>query len=275
MNILTKICIVVLVVLVIFASAVFITKATVDPVYAKLAADQKTRAEILQVQVANDQVVLARQIQELEQCRKTALAQAQEAADNAKALQTQLALAKGDIMRLNSEKSLQELALTTGQSNIAALTNQNKLYSEQLQAAQQLASEKQIEAQKLSSDLLDLKSLYARQEKQLETLNESVAAAREEARRAGEAGTAEAGAAAPSAEQITGTVTTVRNDLASINIGSSNGVKMGEKLVIFRDGKFIGYLQVELVDASEASGIITDKVADPMQGDKVTNKLQQ
>jgi len=227
------------------------------------------------VQVANDQVVLARQIQELEQCRKTALAQAQEAADNAKALQTQLALAKGDIMRLNSEKSLQELALTTGQSNIAALTNQNKLYSEQLQAAQQLASEKQIEAQKLSSDLLDLKSLYARQEKQLETLNESVAAAREEARRAGEAGTAEAGAAAPSAEQITGTVTTVRNDLASINIGSSNGVKMGEKLVIFRDGKFIGYLQVELVDASEASGIITDKVADPMQGDKVTNKLQQ
>jgi len=275
LNILTKICIVVLVVLVIFASAVFITKATVDPVYAKLAADQKTRAEILQVQVANDQVVLARQIQELEQCRKTALAQAQEAADNAKALQTQLALAKGDIMRLNSEKSLQELALTTGQSNIAALTNQNKLYSEQLQAAQQLASEKQIEAQKLSSDLLDLKSLYARQEKQLETLNESVAAAREEARRAGEAGTAEAGAAAPSAEQITGTVTTVRNDLASINIGSSNGVKMGEKLVIFRDGKFIGYLQVELVDASEASGIITDKVADPMQGDKVTNKLQQ
>lgn len=275
MNILTKICIVVLVVLVIFASAVFITKATVDPVYAKLAADQKTRAEILQVQVANDQVVLARQIQELEQCRKTALAQAQEAADNAKALQTQLALAKGDIMRLNSEKSLQELALTTGQSNIAALTNQNKLYSEQLQAAQQLASEKQIEAQKLSSDLLDLKSLYARQEKQLETLNESVAAAREEARRAGEAGTAEAGAAPTSAEQITGTVTTVRNDLASINIGSSNGVKMGEKLVIFRDGKFIGYLQVELVDASEASGIITDKVADPMQGDKVTNKLQQ
>jgi len=275
LNILTKICIVVLVVLVIFASAVFITKATVDPVYAKLAADQKTRAEILQVHVANDQVVLARQIQELEQCRKTALAQAQEAADNAKALQTQLALAKGDIMRLNSEKSLQELALTTGQSNIAALTNQNKLYSEQLQAAQQLASEKQIEAQKLSSDLLDLKSLYARQEKQLETLNESVAAAREEARRAGEAGTAEAGAAAPSAEQITGTVTTVRNDLASINIGSSNGVKMGEKLVIFRDGKFIGYLQVELVDASEASGIITDKVADPMQGDKVTNKLQQ
>ena len=275
MNILTKICIVVLVVLVIFASAVFITKATVDPVYRAAADQQKQRADILAVQVANDQVALARQIQELEQCRKTALAQAQEAADNAKALQTELARAKGDIMQLNSEKSLQELALTTGQSNIAALTNQNKLYSEQLQAAQQLASEKQIEAQKLSSDLLDLKSLYARQEKQLETLNEAVAAAREEARRAGEVGTAGAGAAAPSAEQITGTVTTVRNDLASINIGSSNGVKMGEKLVIFRDGKFIGYLQVELVDASEASGIITDKVADPMQGDKVTNKLQQ
>jgi hypothetical protein len=274
LNVLTKICIVVLVVLVIFSSAVFITKATVDPVYATEAQNQKNRADILSVQVANDQVAIARQVRELEQTQKASASQAKEAAERVSQLQSELIAEKGKNQQLASEKDVQWLTLSTQSNNISVLTNQNKLFIDQLKAAQTLASDKQIESQKLSASLQDLKSLRDRQDLQLQTLTSQLADAQEEARRARTAGpSGSAGSDSAGQDQITGTVSTVRNDLASINIGSSNGVKKGQKLVIFRDGKFVGYLQVEQVDASEAAGIVMDKVSDPVKGDKVTNKL--
>ena len=278
MNVLTKICIVVLVVLVIFSSAVFITKATVDPVYATAAENQKTRADILSVQVANDQVALASLTDSLSQERQAKASQAEEANKQISQLQSDLIAEQGKTQALSSDKSVQLLTLSTQANNNSVLTNQNKLLIEQLKAAQTLAGDKQIESQKLSADLLALKSQSASQELLLETLTSRLADAQEEARNARTTGTTgttgTSSGATASQDQVTGTVTTVRNDLASINIGSGNGVKKGAKLIIFREGKLVGYLQIESVDAGEAVGIVMDKVIDPAKGDKVTNKLQ-
>ena len=75
---------------------------------------------------------------------------------------------------------------------------------------------------------------------------------------------------------MSGTVTGVRGELASINIGSAKGVTNGMELMIFRGGDFVAYLQVQDVQASSAAGIVVKKRLDPIVGDKVeTAKVER
>ncbi len=69
--------------------------------------------------------------------------------------------------------------------------------------------------------------------------------------------------------EISGTVTAVRNGLASINIGSAQGIKKGLKMMVYRGPNFVAYLRIDEVQADKAAGTILDKQLDPMQGDKV------
>ncbi len=73
---------------------------------------------------------------------------------------------------------------------------------------------------------------------------------------------------------INGTITAVITDdnLASINIGSANGVKRGMEMVVMRGSEFVGYLRIEEVDLTTSAGIIVEKILAPAQGDKVVTK---
>ena len=71
--------------------------------------------------------------------------------------------------------------------------------------------------------------------------------------------------------EIVGTITAVSQDVASINIGSANGVKAGMKLLIGRGGDFVAYMRIEEVELDSAAGVIVDKEKDPKRGDKVFN----
>ena len=72
---------------------------------------------------------------------------------------------------------------------------------------------------------------------------------------------------------INGTLTAVTADnLASINIGSANGVKRGMEMVIMRSSELVGYLRIEEVDLNASAGIIVEKLLTPAQGDKVVTK---
>jgi len=72
---------------------------------------------------------------------------------------------------------------------------------------------------------------------------------------------------------INGTVTAVTADnLASINIGSANGVKRGMEMVVMRGSELVGYLRIEEVDLTASAGIIVEKILTPAQGDKVVTK---
>ncbi len=72
---------------------------------------------------------------------------------------------------------------------------------------------------------------------------------------------------------INGTVTAVTSDnLASINIGSANGVKRGMEMVVMRGSELVGYLRIEEVDLTASAGIIVKKILTPAQGDKVVTK---
>jgi hypothetical protein len=77
----------------------------------------------------------------------------------------------------------------------------------------------------------------------------------------------------PPATKITGTVTAVSDNLASVNVGSAHGVKAGMKMILFRGDQFVGHLKIEQVRVNESAGIVMNKQLDPMQGDRVTSDL--
>ncbi|MCK4300640.1 MAG: hypothetical protein KAX80_13950, partial [Planctomycetes bacterium] len=76
--------------------------------------------------------------------------------------------------------------------------------------------------------------------------------------------------------QISGTVTAVRNDMASVNIGSVKGIKKGMTLYIYRGEHFIAHLRIIDVDDAESTGQIFDprEGASPQAGDKVATRLR-
>ena len=77
----------------------------------------------------------------------------------------------------------------------------------------------------------------------------------------------------PPATKISGTVTAISDNLASVNVGSAHGVKKGMKLILFRGDQFVGHLKVEQVRINECAGMVMNKQLDPMQGDRVTSDL--
>lgn len=284
MNILTKIGIVVLVVVSLFISTVFINLATVPPKYAKEARDQETRANINAMHYANQVVANQKLQKDLEQAG-TSIAQMQDQAKKDKQ---------------ESEKALQEIKnqlqaadrnLVAQQSNVerltvatTSLTDRLKDTSEALTATRKNNDQLADENRKLTQTVQETTVRLEREARQSEYYQEQISDLQkqvEEARRspgaAPAAGTsAQTGdnVAGPGVERYTGSVTSVKGELASINIGTSNGVKKGDKLFVYRGGKFLAYLKVEEVDANNSAGVVTDRQGEIAQGDKVTNKLQ-
>jgi hypothetical protein len=74
--------------------------------------------------------------------------------------------------------------------------------------------------------------------------------------------------------KIDGTITAVRSDLASLNVGSADGVKKGMEFKIYRGDKFVAHLRVAEVFASSCAGVVTDMQRDVLRGDKATTLLE-
>ena len=72
---------------------------------------------------------------------------------------------------------------------------------------------------------------------------------------------------------ILGQITEVRNSLASISIGSAQGVKNGMEFIIYRNGQYLGKLRVNKVLPSQSAGELLQKQGNIQPGDKVTDKF--
>jgi hypothetical protein len=66
-----------------------------------------------------------------------------------------------------------------------------------------------------------------------------------------------------------GKITAVKDDMASINIGRRHGVRPGMELLVTRGGRLLAHLRVQVVDATEAAGLLTERRFDPQAGDEV------
>jgi uncharacterized protein (DUF3084 family) len=118
-----------------------------------------------------------------------------------------------------------------------------------------------------------LEQLARRRIEQVQELQDEIDRLRTQVASGGGAGAGTAAVAPTSPDQLVGTITAVRGDYASINIGSAQGIQQGMRLVIYRGGDFVADIRVDEVELQQAAGVILDRRLDPMQGDKVTNRL--
>ena len=78
----------------------------------------------------------------------------------------------------------------------------------------------------------------------------------------------------PAGQAVSGKVTAVHDGVASINIGRAKGIKEKMKLKVFRGGKFVAHLRIDLVEPDSAAGVILNKKLDVVQGDEVATDLK-
>ena len=70
--------------------------------------------------------------------------------------------------------------------------------------------------------------------------------------------------------KIVGKIVAIRNDIASIDVGSAQGVRENMRMVITHNARFVGYLEIYEVDPGAAAGIVKDKQVEPQVGDTVS-----
>ncbi len=277
MNILTKICVVILLVLVLFASFTFVNMATVPQNWRNLYQQKKQEATLNAQAVRYQKLLNTRLSEELKDVR-----------DRADTLAVQLADTKKGLVPGPEDLGVKEMAaqlqaantrLAELQLNVEAMAKRNDRLVAQLDETRKTVDDLQKLNRRATGEITQLRGKLERSERvvralqrQLQDRDERIAELEKQLEEgAGVADTARPGA--PATGHITGTITAVRDGLASINVGSAQGVSRGTKLYIYRDASFVGYLRVDEVDEGEAAGTIIDKQLDPVIGDKVTNDL--
>ena len=292
MSILTKIAVVLLVVVALFSAPIFINQAVTGPNWRDLANIQKERATLAETQSQNHMLaalVWQRYLEE-EKRKSEDLAQRLREAIDAKSV---------DVQRLTREKNellgrVNELtaSLDALQATLASAQNQNKQITAELEAQRKIGIDT---ADLLRAAMDKIKELMATVENQTKTvaalheqlsqkegevkeLTEKVTRLDQELTRwkAGKGPAAEAvrTLAPQPGTKIEGTITAVRDDLASLNVGSASGVKRGMEFVIYRNNNFVAHLRIAEVYPSSCAGVVFDVQREVQQGDKATTSLE-
>ncbi len=277
MNILTKICAVVLLILVLVASVVFINMATVPQNYRMLYEQERTRAQLNEQAVRTQKLVANRQAEEIDTLKGDKGVLLTKVAD----LTQQLVPNPVDIQtkKLMEQNEAANTSLAKIQLDVDAGGKRNELLAKQLEDERVKTAGLQ---ETIGRDITELTQERGKRERaervvralerQLQDRDERIV----ELEKQGVGGAAASSAAAIAVPQgqVTATITAVRGDHASINVGVAQGIARGQKLYIYRNASFVGYLRIDEADEAQAAGTIVDKQLDPAIGDKVTNDLK-
>lgn len=285
MSILTKICIVVLIVLILLACPVFIRQATVGPNYRTLYEREKDNSKVMEQAARQAQITLDRanilhnrrrqtaqqEIRNLQQRIATLEDQLADRKSELADLSTQLKVAVAELkdLRISHQENVRQreklqAKLDDARENNDKLTSRNRGLTDTL-------NEVQANYEGVQKVTKVLREQVVEGERRIAELEEKLADLGKVARREGEA---VEGAIVPEGVEISGRITAVRNGLASIDIGTAQGVRRGMELIIHRQGNFVGNLRVAETDVNQAAGVVFDKRLDVVQGDKVTHRLE-
>ena len=279
MNILTKISVVVLVLLVVAFCPVLISQATTQANYRELFESRKAQIDSQSAQLRLDEVAL-----------QSALMRIRKETDRAQAADNKLA---EDVAKLTGDLTAERTKVAAQSAELAGMGQTLKKFEEDIKAWQArneklvtdlaAANEKIVGRDKDISRLTDevnRKTIEAERyqrhaeflQEQVAQLDEALKDLREKWSKVGPVarGTNEpAGPVGGGTVDIIGTVTAVKGDIASINIGSTKGVKKGMNAIVSRGSKFVCEIQIDSVDQGQAAGVISKRNQDPEQGDKI------
>ena len=281
MSTLTKICVVVLVVLVLFSATVFTQQAVVVTNWKKAYQAEVERRRLAEAEAANNQLTATVWQRLYERQRQRAEA-------NAQNLQSTIDQQKGEISRLSSIAAdlsgrYQDLNanLKALEISLASEVRLNKELSAQLRAQRDknIAQANELrDAQQRNSELvarneeLEREARLLRQQAAQRKLE--VAQLEEKIRKLEAGGAKPVEAPIPAGPKIEATVTAVENNVVGLNVGAASGVKKGMRFYIYRGEEFVAYVRVEEVLASSCAGIIEDPRLEVQQGDKATTSLE-
>lgn len=291
MSILTKIAIVLLVVVSIAASVVFINMATVPRSFRRQLQSEQSRSEALAAGLRRAQLATNRM------SYINAMNQANSLGRIA-SLQTQVEGLEDQISTLqqnNRDLAVEKNEHVAQVSQLAAALETEQQQTEAVSAQLQDALAKKDELAKLNREYSQTNTRLAGQieklEKQVQVRLEEIAQLEDrivdlretiEDLRAnttivagpGPDGQPDGTGELTATEQkITGTVTSVREGIASIDVGSASGITKGQRFVIYRADNFVSYLDIAVVRATESAGHVVKAKLQPKIGDRVTNKL--
>ena len=278
MGILTKICVVVLVALVLLACPVFITQATVGPNYRKHYEEMKAKANLAEVNAAYDSLAVKRLTLERDEAVAKLTQSSSVMQDKVNELTANLGAERqrGDKLQADLESIVGELKQL--RADYKSNSERTVMLTEQRDSAFKKIETLSEESRRLGDQLKQSQLDSDRQTQIVRTLREQLVDRDDRIRQLEQQ--LGPGAAATKTQKpvtaetrISGTVTAVKGELASINVGSAKGVKAGMQLVIYRGANYVAKLRVDEVDVGAAAGMILDKVMDPIQGDKVLDSL--
>jgi hypothetical protein len=272
---------VILVVAILVSVPVFVTQATVAPSWKVAYKNQANYIDVLTMQNAHVQLALK---------QANALAEKRLVALNDLRTAMNLAVSKLEV-ELRSQKSInakQGNDLANLSVNLTELEKTLKREVERVVFYQKALETLRTEYDTLKSASIRTEDSLRQVQAENQRLGKVVKLLREQLAEANErnkelevllaaGGGAKKRAKVEDVPKIDGTITTVRGDLAGINIGSAKGVKSGMQLVIYRGSQFVAHLRVQEVGIDESAGTVFDKYQgmQPIKGDKVTTSLKR
>ena len=283
MGTLTKICVVVLVGLVLLACPIFIQQAVTPGNWKKAFEAEQAARKLADAKTRHEEMVADVWRQEADGQKRAAENVAERFRKDTDAKLARI----GDLQRQIDDKQRTIDGLTANETELQNALKQalalNGVQSRELKTHRDADIALNDQLRKAHADiekhLLELGLLTrARQvlEEQVAQKDDELRDLRAQLKRLQETGVATV-AVRPQAKlpKIEGTVTAVSKDIASLNVGSVDGVKKGMQFILYREDQFVAHLQVELVNASACSGILVDSQLDAKQGDKATTSLEE
>jgi len=283
LNILTKISVVVLVVWVLFSSAVFITYVRGSESWKQQYENMKSAKEVADVEAVNQMVHASAAIAQRQHDMETAGTAMAAVRDENSKLKADLADAKTANSSLGNnlngiqtrllalESNLKtEIELRTSLEASLKATNAKLLEAQRdLTLSQDQGRQKDAQIDRLGAESKILKTEIANLKEQIDKQLAQIESMSKGGAPAAAVSAATPAAAVTTTQKITGKVTAVQGEVVSINVGSAKGVKEGMILMIHRDGKLVGNLRISDVEVEQSAGVVEDKMLNPQQGDKV------
>ena len=282
MNILTKICIVVLAVVALLACPVFVRQATVIPYYKGMyEQEQRRSALVLQdrdnINLAYEESVRQRDkaLDDYSSANQERLNSDAKLRNDVAKRELELAASKALGARLQAENGALVALHKDDQRRLDDGLALNLKYREQIEVlgegkarVEDLLAEARVQltkAQALAKLFRDREGVAVRD---LEIANELIA----KYRRKHPNIDADDGKGTNGTPEVHATILAVKEGIASINAGSAKGIRSGMRLVVYRGAQFVGYLKIIEVEAQEAAGLMVDAAVEAQQGDKVTDE---
>lgn len=285
----TKIAVIVLVVLVLIATPIFITQAAAPMNWkaAYKAADDRrviAEAEAYNAKAANE--VLLASLRDQTTRNQTLTSQLQSDADKNRQeitrLSEELAARKSDFDLLTAnyqglETELRNaVAFNKSQAEeMAKLQKENIGVNDRLRKAYDTLAENDSNIRLLTQANQSFQQQVVQKDEDLMDLRHQLDRAKAGGGVSSAAGSENLPAAAAAAgPKVEGSVTAVKGNLASLNVGEASGVKKGMRFILYRGPDFVANLDIAQVDAASSAGVIVDAQREVKQGDKATTKIE-